>query len=58
MHYIPVHTQPFWRARGFDDGDFPQAEAYYSKAISIPLYLGLTEESQETVVREIAGAVG
>ena len=58
VHYIPVHTQPFWRARGFDVGDFPQSEAYYAHAISIPLYFGLTEVAQQEVVLEIANAVG
>lgn len=57
VHYIPVHTQPFWTARGFKVGDFPNAEAYYTKAISIPLYYGLTEENLGTVVQEIASAV-
>lgn len=57
VHYIPVHTQPFWRARGFAHGDFPQSEAYYARAISIPLYFGLTEEAQDQVVSEIGRAV-
>lgn len=58
VHYIPVHTQPFWRARGFALGDFPQSEAYYARTISIPLYYGLTEEAQDQVVAKIARAVG
>lgn len=54
VHYIPVHTQPFWTARGFKPGDFPASENYYSNAISIPLYYGLTEDGQDTVINEIA----
>ena len=50
VHYIPVHTQPFWRDRGFAPGDFPNAEAYYDRAISIPLYAGLSEADQDAVV--------
>lgn len=57
VHYIPVHTQPFWKARGFAVGDFPNAEAYYDRAISIPLYAGLTEADQDKVVAEIRKAV-
>jgi UDP-4-amino-4,6-dideoxy-N-acetyl-beta-L-altrosamine transaminase len=57
VHYIPVHTQPFWIARGFKAGDFQQAEAYYGNAISIPVYFGLSEEDQDKVVAEIAKAV-
>lgn len=58
VHYIPVHSQPFWKARGFKWGDFPQSENYYSRAISIPLYYGLTEKNQDDVVVEIAKATG
>jgi dTDP-4-amino-4,6-dideoxygalactose transaminase len=50
LHYIPVHTQPFYRAMGFAPGMFPVAEAYYARAISIPLYFGLTDAAQDKVV--------
>lgn len=58
LHYIPVHTQPFYRQRGFAWGDFPEAERYYGEAISLPLYFGLTESAQDRVVavlREVLG---
>ncbi|MDV7270361.1 UDP-4-amino-4,6-dideoxy-N-acetyl-beta-L-altrosamine transaminase [Thioclava sp. A2] len=57
VHYIPVHTQPFYRARGFDWGDFPASEGYYNRAISIPLYAGLTEADQDRVVAVLAEAL-
>lgn len=50
IHYIPVHTQPFYRATGFTDGDFPEAGQYYREAITLPLYAGLTIEDQDRVV--------
>jgi UDP-4-amino-4,6-dideoxy-N-acetyl-beta-L-altrosamine transaminase len=50
LHYIPVHTQPYYQNLGFKWGDFPQAEEYYQEAISIPLYYDLTEENQKRVV--------
>lgn len=56
LHYIPVHTQPYYEKLGFKSGDFPQAEQYYQEAISLPLYYDLTEENQERVgsaVRDI-----
>lgn len=56
VHYIPVHLQPFWQARGFKRGDFPNAERYYDHAISIPLYAGLTDADQDEVVRVLADA--
>lgn len=54
LHYIPVHTQPYYRNLGFKIGDFPEAEKYYEEAISLPLYYGLTKEEQDF----IAGKLG
>lgn len=50
MHYIPVHTQPYYQNMGFQNGDFPVAEDYYARAISIPLYATMTQDQQDTVV--------
>lgn len=50
VHYIPIHTQPYYQNMGFKQGDFPEAEKYYSQAISIPLYQGLTFKQQDQVV--------
>lgn len=50
VHYIPVHTQPWYRDLGFKSGDFPVAEHYYSGALSLPLYPDLGEEGQDRVV--------
>jgi dTDP-4-amino-4,6-dideoxygalactose transaminase len=59
LHYIPVHTQPWYRKMGFEVGDFPQAEQYYREAISIPMHPSLTDGEQDFVVEalraEIAG---
>ena len=57
VHYIPVHTQPYWKRFGFDEGQFPAAEDYYARAISLPLYPALTEAEQDTVVRTLAEAL-
>lgn len=57
VHYIPIHTQPFYRARGFRPGEFPAAEAYYGGAISIPLYPTLTDAQQDYVVAELKKAL-
>jgi len=53
LHYIPVHTQPYYQAFGFQWGDFPQSEQYYREAISLPLYYGLTETDQGRVVQTL-----
>lgn len=53
VHYIPIHLQPFYRRMGFQVGDFPEAEAYYARVISLPLYAGLSEADQDFVIRKI-----
>jgi len=53
LHYIPVHTQPYYQQLGFQWGNFPNAEQYYREAISIPLYYGLKENNHERVVNTI-----
>lgn len=58
LHYIPVHTQPFYQERGFAWGDFPEAERYYGEAISLPLYFGLTESAQDRVVAVLGEVLG
>jgi dTDP-4-amino-4,6-dideoxygalactose transaminase len=50
VHYIPIHTQPYYLQFGFSEGDFPNSEAYYSGAISIPLFHTMTAEQQDTVI--------
>ena len=52
VHYIPVHLQPYYKSKlGFEEGDFPESEAYYSQAISLPMYPELSEEEQVYVVQ-------
>ncbi|MBV7298619.1 UDP-4-amino-4,6-dideoxy-N-acetyl-beta-L-altrosamine transaminase [Enterovibrio paralichthyis] len=51
LHYIPVHTQPYYQELGFNNGDFPESERYYSDAISLPMFHGMTTEQQDEVVR-------
>jgi len=53
VHYIPVHTQPYYRNLGFNPGDYPEAEAYYAEAISLPMFSGLTEAQQNFVVQAL-----
>lgn len=50
LHYIPVHTQPYYQRMGFRTGDYPQAERYYAEAISLPMFQTLTEEQQDSVL--------
>jgi len=50
LHYIPVHTQPYYEGLGFKQGDFPLSEAYYKSAISIPMFPTLGDEKQDRVI--------
>jgi len=56
VHYIPVHTQPDFQPFGFKKGDYPVAEAYYARAISLPLYPLLSESQQNQVVAKLTEA--
>ena len=50
VHYIPVHTQPYYLKMGFKHGDFPNSETYYSRVISLPMFPQLCFEDQDKVV--------
>lgn len=53
VHYIPVHMQPYYQSKGFKLGDFPNAEYYYSRAITLPLYYDLSEKNQDYIVKKL-----
>lgn len=58
VHYIPVHTMPYYQQLGWQAGDFPHAEAYYSRCLSLPMFPSLSDEEQQYVidcVREFVG---
>ena len=57
VHYIPVHTQPYYQQMGFTAGMFPEAERYYAEAISLPMFAGMTEEQQDRVVKVLCEAL-
>jgi len=57
LHYIPVHTQPYYQRMGFKKGDFPEAERYYSEAISIPMHPMLTRKEQDYVIASLKEAM-
>ena len=50
LHYIPVHTQPYYQKLGFKWGDFPNSEAYCKRAISLPIYPTLKLDEQNYVI--------
>ncbi len=51
VHYIPVHTHPYYQKNfGYKWGDYPVTESYYKKALSIPLYPKMTDEDNNYVI--------
>ncbi|EME5357383.1 TPA: UDP-4-amino-4,6-dideoxy-N-acetyl-beta-L-altrosamine transaminase [Pseudomonas aeruginosa] len=57
LHYIPVHMQPFYERMGFALGDFPESEAYYREAISLPMFHSMSLEQQDKVVAALERAL-
>jgi dTDP-4-amino-4,6-dideoxygalactose transaminase len=57
VHYIPIHTQSFYRGLGFNWGDFPNAERYYTEAVTLPIFPRLTPIEVKKIVRELVKLV-
>ncbi len=53
LHYIPVHTHPYYMQMGFKKGDFIEAEKYYEKAISLPMFPNLIQDDQDNVIKTL-----
>ena len=53
IHYIPVHLMPFYKHQGWKEGDFPNAETYYSRCISIPMFPSMSDNEQSFVIEKI-----
>lgn len=58
VHYIPVTMQPFYQKLGSISADYPQANAYYEEALSLPLYVDLTEAQQDSVIALLLELLG
>lgn len=54
LHYIPVHTQPYYEKLGHKPEDCPNAIKYYEEAFTLPLYYSLTDEQQDYIVNSLA----
>jgi len=53
VHYIPVHLQPYYQQLGFEKGAYPNAEDFYAREISIPMFPSLTNEDVACVVETL-----
>jgi len=57
LHYIPVHTQPYYQRMGFKASDFPEAQRYYAEAISLPMFQAMLEGQQDQVVQALVSSI-
>ena len=51
IHYIPIHTLPYYKKIGYKEADLINSEKYYAKCISLPMYPTLTYEEQNFVIK-------
>lgn len=54
VHYIPVHLHPYYKELGFSPGDYPESEAYYAQALTLPLFPALKDEEQDYICDTLA----
>lgn len=57
VHYIPVYKHPYYQKNGYEKVLCPNAEQYYDRAISLPMYPLLSEEEQEYVIEQVIKVV-
>lgn len=57
VHYIPVYKLPYYQQHGYQGTCCPNAEAFYAKAITLPLYADMTEEQVDYVVECVKDGV-
>ncbi|WP_353646348.1 UDP-4-amino-4,6-dideoxy-N-acetyl-beta-L-altrosamine transaminase [Mesorhizobium sp. WSM2239] len=57
LHYIPIHMQPYYQRMGFNPGDYPEAEAYYFEAMTIPMYPAMSYDQQDSVISALEKAL-
>lgn len=53
VHYIPIYLQPYYRKRGFKPGYCPNAEMYYSRAVTLPLHPQLCVDQQQYILNSL-----
>lgn len=53
VHYIPIHTHPFYRKLGFKSKNFPNAENYIKNCLSLPMHAALNFSDQNKVINQI-----
>ena len=57
IHYIPIHTLPYYKKIGYKNANLINSENYYSKCISLPMYPSLRDEEQDYVINKVTSFV-
>jgi len=58
VHYVPLHLQPFYiREFGYKKGDYPRAERYYERAITLPIFPGMSDDDVDDVIRAVTRVI-
>ena len=58
VHYLPVHLHPYYRREfGYKKGDYPKAEGYYERAITLPIFPRMSDEDVEDVIKAVKKAI-
>ncbi|NJB86665.1 UDP-4-amino-4,6-dideoxy-N-acetyl-beta-L-altrosamine transaminase [Lewinella marina] len=58
VHYVPVHTMPYYQDIGYNEADLSRSEEYYAGGLSLPMYPTLTEEEQDHVIAHVKAFIG
>ena len=53
IHYFPCHLMPYYRNLGWNVGDLPNAEEYYKRCITLPIFPTLNEKEQDFIIEKI-----
>lgn len=57
VHYIPVYQHPYYQKNGYDQCHCPNAELFYSRAVSLPVFPAMTREQQQYVIEKVIDCV-
>jgi UDP-4-amino-4,6-dideoxy-N-acetyl-beta-L-altrosamine transaminase len=57
VHYLPVYRHPWYRANGYADVTCPNADDYYAREISLPVFPRMTDAEQDSAIERIRQAV-
>ena len=57
IHYIPIHTLPYYKNIGYDNANLTNSEKYYSKCLSLPMFPSLSDPDLEYVINKVLGYI-